>query len=78
VLVRNFSVGPEWLRGIIVNVRGPVSYTVKFSNGHHIKHHVDHLRHIDITVTDQATDSEGVDEYMPIHHPIQQVSSKSC
>jgi len=28
---------------MIVNVTGPVSYTVRLSDGHHIKHHVDHL-----------------------------------
>jgi len=64
VLVRNFCIGSEWLLGMIVNARGPVSYIVKLSDGRHIKHQVNHLRHTDIAVTDQATDSEGVDEYM--------------
>ena len=45
---------------MIVNTRGPVSYIVKLSDGHHIKCHVDWLP--DITVTDQATDSEVADD----------------
>jgi len=69
VLVHNFSTGPEWLLGMIFNTRGPVSYIVKLSDGHHIKHHVDHLRNINIAVTDQATDSEVADDYIPIHPP---------
>ena len=44
VLVRNFTTGPEWLFGTIVSSKGPVSYLVKLTDGHHIKRHVDHLR----------------------------------
>jgi len=54
---------------MIVNTRGPVSYIVKLSDGCHIKHHVDHLRNTEITVTDQATDSEVADDYIPIYPP---------
>ena len=55
--------------GAIVKTKGPVSYILKLSDGRHIKRHVDHLRNTDITITDQATDSEMADDYIPIHPP---------
>ena len=49
VLVHNFSTGPEWLFGTIVNTKGPLSYIVKLSDGRYFKRHIDHLRKTDIT-----------------------------
>lgn len=52
VLVRNFSTGPEWLLGTVINSRGPVSYTVKLSDGHHVKCYVDYLRKTAVVVSE--------------------------
>ena len=72
VLVRNFSTGPEWLLGTVVNSRGPVSYIVKLSDGRHIKRHVDHLRKTEVTATDhEVAVPELVDDCIPIQHPAQ-------
>ena len=44
VHVRNFSQGPRWIPGVVVQIRGPVSYTVELANGELKRTHVDHLR----------------------------------
>ena len=41
--VRNFSQGSKWVPGVVVQIRGPVSYTVKLANGEQKCIHVDHL-----------------------------------
>jgi transposase InsO family protein len=43
VHVRNFSQGPMWIPGVVIQVRGPVSYTVELANGEQKRRHVDHL-----------------------------------
>ena len=73
VFVRNISTGPEWLLGTVVNSRGPVSYIVKLSDGHHIKRHVDHLRKTEVTATDhdEVSVPEPLDDCIPIQPPAQ-------
>jgi hypothetical protein len=44
VFVQNFSSGPTWLAGIILQRRGPVSYLVKLQDGRIFRRHVDHVR----------------------------------
>jgi transcription initiation factor TFIID subunit TAF12 len=44
VYVRNMAQGATWLPGTIVEVRGPVSYTVSLEDGRLVRRHVDHLR----------------------------------
>ena len=44
VHVRNFSQGPMWIPGVVIRVRGPVSYTVELANGEQKRRYVDHLR----------------------------------
>ena len=55
VLVCNFSSVPEWLLGTVVSPKGPVSYMVKLTDGHHMKHHVNYLRKTVITATGHDT-----------------------
>ena len=44
VHVHNFSQGPMWIPGVVIQVLGPVLYTVELSNGEQMKRrHVDHL-----------------------------------
>ena len=70
VLVRNFSTGPEWLLGTVIDSRGPVSYKVKLSDGRLIKHHVDHLRKTEVVSTDhETTIPELIDDCIPIQSP---------
>ncbi|XP_048590142.1 uncharacterized protein K02A2.6-like [Nematostella vectensis] len=44
VFVKNFSYGPKWLCGTIIQQSGPVSYVVQLSSGGVFRRHVDHLR----------------------------------
>lgn len=44
VHIRNFGQGPMWIPGVVIQVRGPVSYTVKLANGEQKRRHVDHIR----------------------------------
>ena len=44
VHIRNFGQGPMWIPGVVIQVRGPVSYTVKLANGEQKCRHVDHIR----------------------------------
>lgn len=44
VYVKNFSTGPKWLPGRIVNVTGPLSYVIELDNGRFTRRHVDHIR----------------------------------
>ena len=51
---------PDWLLGTIVNSRGPLSYTVKLSDGCHIKRHVGVM----------ATDNEAVHAVPANYHSL--------
>ena len=44
VFVENFGQGSKWLAGIIDEVREPLTYMVKLSDGRLVKRHVDHIR----------------------------------
>ena len=44
VHVRNFSQGPMWIPGVVIQVRGPVSYMVELLNDEQNRRHVDYLR----------------------------------
>ena len=68
VLVRNFSTGPEWLFGTIVNIKGPLSYIVKLSDGRYFIRHIDHLRKTDIT-DHYATVPDVIDDFIPFQSP---------
>ena len=40
----NFGHGSKWLAGIIEEIRGPLTYMVKLSDGRLVRRHVDHIR----------------------------------
>ena len=44
VYIRNFGKGDPWLKGVIQERTGPVSFRIKLENGQIIKRHQDHLR----------------------------------
>jgi len=44
VFVENFGQGSKWLAGIIDEVRGPLTYMVKLSDGRLVRCHVDYIR----------------------------------
>ena len=50
VFVKNPSSGPPWLSGHIIQIRGPVSYTVKLSNGRIMRKHIDQIRKRTVTL----------------------------
>lgn len=43
VYIKNFSVGPKWLPGVVMQVTGPLSYMIRLSDGRLLKRHVDHV-----------------------------------
>uniref|UniRef100_A0A3B1KG74 Integrase catalytic domain-containing protein n=1 Tax=Astyanax mexicanus TaxID=7994 RepID=A0A3B1KG74_ASTMX len=43
VMTRNFSHGPKWIRGLIEEVTGPVSYKVRLGDGKIVRRHVDQI-----------------------------------
>jgi len=44
VMARNWSGGPNWLPGVIVDKHGPLTFEVKMRSGQIWKRHVDHLK----------------------------------
>ena len=48
VLVKNFSSGATWLKGIVVCVMTPYMCEVKLSDGRIVRRHVDHVRRVGI------------------------------
>ena len=44
VYVKNFSPGPQWVPGNVLEVSGPVSYVIQLNNGRQRRCHIDHLR----------------------------------
>ena len=57
VFVKNPSSGPPWLSGDIIQIRGPVSYTVKLSDGRIMRKHVDQIRERTVTVDEPKDES---------------------
>lgn len=44
VIVRNYGVGPKWLRGVIVSQEGPLLYSVELHSGKIVKRHIDQIK----------------------------------
>ena len=44
VYARNFSSGPTWLEGTIVEIRGPLSFRIELGDGRIVRRHVDQIR----------------------------------
>ena len=44
VYIRNFRGTPLWIPGVVDRYRGPVSYSVKLTDGTIVRRHVDHVR----------------------------------
>ena len=44
VFTKNFGQGPQWLPGVIDEMKGPVTYLVRLTGGQVVKRHVDHIR----------------------------------
>ncbi len=62
VFVKNHRpTGEKWLSGEIVKSTGPVSFTVRMSDGTTIRSHQDHLRKR-ATVTEEQTDPPAGEE----------------
>ena len=55
VFVKNPSSGPPWLSGHIIQIQGPISYTVKLSDGCIMRKHIDQIRERTVTV-DESKD----------------------
>lgn len=58
VMYRNFSSGPRWLPGTVINKEGPSSYRVKTKEGTVVNRHIDQL----IKQHSQHTDTEQENE----------------
>jgi len=44
VFTKNFGRGPQWLPGVIDEIKGPVTYLVRLTDGQVVKWHVNHIR----------------------------------
>ena len=71
VILRNFSAGPAWIVGTIVNSRGPVSYIVKLTGGRHVRRQVDHLRKTEAPTPDHDTEADVLDDCFLVPVPTQ-------
>ena len=63
VWTQNFRDGPRWLRGVIADCLGPVSYLVKIQHGMLWRRHVDHIRERSGDAHDEQDGSEPETEY---------------
>ncbi len=63
VYVKNFSTGPRWLSGTVVEKSGPVSYVVKLEDNKLARRHVDHMQRQYVELDDDTPD--------PVIPPIQ-------
>ena len=61
VFVKNPNSEPPLLSGHIIQIRGPVSYTVKLNNGRIMRKYIDQIRERTVTV-DEPKD-ESFDEF---------------
>ena len=57
VFVKNPTSGPPWLSGHIIKIRGPVSYTVRLSDGRIMRKHVDQIRERTVIVDEPKDES---------------------
>ena len=57
MFVKNPSSGSPWLSGHIIQIRGSVSYTVKLSDGHIMRKHIDQIRERTVTVDEPKDES---------------------
>ena len=79
VFVKNPSSGPPWLSGHITEIRGPVSYTVKLTDGRVVRKHIDQIRGRTVTVQEPMDDE--FDDFLPtsmsVSTPTSQNTSRS-
>ena len=64
VFVKNPSSGPSWLSGHITEIRGPVSYTVKLTDGRVVRKHINQIRGRTVTVQEPVDDGFG--DFLPM------------
>ena len=60
VYVKNFSPGPQWVPGKVIEISGPVSYVIQLNDGRQRRCHIDHLR---ARVGD--TDTDEISQIIP-------------
>ena len=65
MFIRNFTKGPTWLPGTVLQKQGPRTFTIKLMNGRIWRRHVNHIRYrsVDITAT---TELEDFDDCIPM------------
>ena len=66
VFIRNFSLGPKWLPGSILEERGPCSFIIELEDGQNVRQHIDHIRIRTVTVT---TPPDGAFDDVPTPAP---------
>ena len=76
VYVRDFPSGKQWLAGVVVEKKGPLSYVVKLDDGRLVRRHVDHVRNRTIESSASTEDgwlpdpnSESVDDSPQVDPP---------
>ena len=70
VWVRNFRDGEKWLKGVVVEVSGPLSYKVRVFDGRLWRRHVDHLRDCNVPPSETKECDSDQDSFL-LDHPNQ-------
>ena len=65
VFIRNFTKGPTWLPGTVLQKQGPRTFTIKLMDGRIWRRHVNHIRYRSVDIT-AATESEDFDDCIPM------------
>lgn len=68
VWARNFREGSPWIRAVVSDKLGPVTYLVHLENGDYWKRHVDHLREASVKPPDEFQADEATEDF-PVSLP---------
>ena len=69
VMARNYGSGPKWESAVVVERKGPLSYTVQLDSGVIWRRHIDQLRD-GVSVTSQDEDDVPVGNPTPLESEI--------
>ena len=67
VQVKNFSSGPTWLYGKVVEIIAESMYVIELDDGRRVRRHVDHMRHYMPASTDDQVPRDCLNPAVPPH-----------
>ena len=66
ILARNFPSGNSWLKGILKEKCGPLSYIIELDDGRTIRRHMDHIQYYGLSISDVPKESFPDDDVSPV------------